>query len=65
MSDFEKELQEMIQQEADQPEVALPTLEEQKAIVAELKRLEEAGELTPEVLEAHFGQFNQKQAPIH
>ncbi|MGR2769030.1 ATPase [Photobacterium ganghwense] len=35
-----------------EPELPIPTLEEQKAIVAELKRLEDAGELTPEVLEA-------------
>ncbi|MUI54423.1 restriction endonuclease subunit S [Aliivibrio fischeri] len=66
MSDFEKELQEMVQQEADKPEEALPSIEEQKAIVAELKRLEEAGELTPEVLEAHFGKFSaDDRAPIH
>lgn len=66
MSDFEKELQEMVQQEADKPEEAFPSIEEQKAIVAELKRLEEAGELTPEVLEAHFGKFSaDNNAPIH
>ncbi|MFA1560555.1 chromosome partitioning protein ParA [Aliivibrio fischeri] len=66
MSDFEKELQEMVQQEVDKPEEALPSIEEQKAIVAELKRLEEAGELTPEVLEAHFGKFSaDDSAPIH
>lgn len=66
MSDFEKELQEMVQQESEKPEVAFPSMDEQKAIVAELKRLEEAGELTPEVLEAHFGKFNKNDnAPIH
>ncbi|BEU04523.1 hypothetical protein OAG1_33230 [Agarivorans sp. OAG1] len=34
-----------------EPELPVPSMEEQKKIVAELKRLEEAGELTPEVLE--------------
>ncbi|PSU35753.1 ATPase [Photobacterium lutimaris] len=34
-----------------EPELAIPSIEEQKRIVEELKRLEEAGELTPEVLE--------------
>ncbi|OAN11524.1 ATPase [Photobacterium jeanii] len=33
-----------------EPELPIPSVEEQKAIVAELKRLEEAGELTPEIL---------------
>ncbi|WP_305408108.1 ATPase [Photobacterium leiognathi] len=37
--DFEKE-----------PELPIPEIDEQKKIVAELKRLEEAGELTPEIL---------------
>ncbi|HIF9171802.1 ATPase [Photobacterium damselae] len=35
-----------------EPELPIPTLEEQKKIVAELKRLEESGELTPEILHA-------------
>ncbi|MGY5450423.1 ATPase [Agarivorans sp. MS3-6] len=35
-----------------EPELPIPSMEEQKAVVAELKRLEEAGELTPEILEA-------------
>lgn len=35
-----------------EPELPIPSMEEQKRIVAELKRLEEAGELTPEILEA-------------
>ena len=66
MSDVEKELQDMVQQESDKPEVALPSIEEQKAIVAELKRLEEAGELMPEILDVHFGKFNaDDEAPIH
>ncbi|MGF1758555.1 ATPase [Photobacterium sagamiensis] len=34
-----------------EPELPIPSMEEQKRIVAELKRLEEAGELTPEILE--------------
>ncbi|MCW8328600.1 ATPase [Photobacterium sp. SDRW27] len=34
-----------------EPELAIPSIDEQKRIVAELKRLEEAGELTPEILE--------------
>lgn len=66
MSDFEKELEQMSQQMADEPEVKLPSMEEQKAIAAELKRLEEAGELTPEVLEQYFGQFyNKSDTPVH
>lgn len=39
MSDFEKELEMMSQEMGDEPEVALPSLEEQKAIAAELKNL--------------------------
>ncbi|MGF1908772.1 restriction endonuclease subunit S [Vibrio kasasachensis] len=66
MNDFEKELEKMSQEMVNEPEVALPSIEEQKAIAAELKRLEEAGELTPEVLEQYFGQFYTKSdAPIH
>ncbi|WP_117232574.1 restriction endonuclease subunit S [Vibrio maerlii] len=66
MSDFEKELEAMVAETADEPEVALPSIEEQKAIVAEFKKLEAEGKLTPEVLEAHFGQFNKKNdKPIH
>ncbi|MDO6683924.1 MULTISPECIES: ATPase [unclassified Agarivorans] len=34
-----------------EPELPVPSMEDQKKIVAELKRLEEAGELTPEILE--------------
>ncbi|MDX1302173.1 ATPase [Photobacterium sp.] len=34
-----------------EPELPIPSIEEQKRIVAELKRLEDAGELTPEILE--------------
>ena len=66
MSDFEKELELMSQQISEEPEVALPSIDEQKKIAAELKRLEAAGELTPEVLEQYFGQFYAKSdAPVH
>lgn len=66
MSDFEKELEAMTVEMGDEPEVKLPSMEEQKKIAAELKKLEEAGELTPEVLEQYFGQFNNKSnTPIH
>lgn len=37
-----------------EPELAIPSIEEQKKIVAELKRLEEAGQLTPELLEEYM-----------
>jgi hypothetical protein len=66
MSDFEKELEQMSQEAGAEDEVALPTLEEQKSVVAELKRLEAEGKLTPEVLEKHFGKYNKKSTkPIH
>jgi len=66
MSDFEKELEQMSQEMANEPEVKLPSLEEQKAVVAELKRLEAEGKLTPEVLEEHFGKFYTKtDTPVH
>ncbi|MFD2178084.1 ATPase [Veronia pacifica] len=39
------------------PEVPLPSLDEQKKIAAELKELEEKGELTPEILEKYFGKI--------
>ncbi len=66
MSEFEKELELMAQDAGDEEEVKFPSLEEQKAIVAELKKLEAEGKLTPEVLEKHFGQFNKKPSkPIH
>ncbi|BBL91862.1 chromosome segregation ATPase [Vibrio rotiferianus] len=57
----------MISQEAAQePEVKLPSLDEQKQIAAELKKLEAEGKLTPEVLEQYFGKFNQKNSvPVH
>lgn len=38
-----------------EPDIPLPSLEEQKRIAAELKALEEKGELTPEILEKYFG----------
>jgi restriction endonuclease S subunit len=66
MSDFDKELAEMMKQEQEKEEIQLPSIDEQKAIVAELKRLETQGELTPEILEAHFGKFYANtDAPIH
>ncbi|HHX8435232.1 TPA: restriction endonuclease subunit S [Vibrio diabolicus] len=66
MNDFEKELEQISQEAAQEPEVKLPSLEEQKAIVAELKKLEAEGKLTPKVLEQHFGKFNQKNSvPVH
>ncbi len=66
MSDFEKDLEQMSQEMGDEPEIALPTLEEQKAIVDELKRLEAEGKLTPEVLEEHFGKFyTETGKPVH
>lgn len=66
MSDFEQQLQAMSEEANQEPEVKLPSLEEQKQIAAELKKLEAEGKLTPEVLEHYFGQFAQKGgAPIH
>ncbi|KJY84572.1 chromosome partitioning protein ParA [Vibrio galatheae] len=66
MSDFEKDLEQMSQEMSNEPEVALPSIEEQKAIAAELKQLEAEGKLTPEVLEQYFGKFYAKSdAPVH
>ncbi|EEY99988.1 chromosome segregation ATPase [Vibrio sp. RC586] len=66
MNDFEKELELMSQQIAEEPETKLPSLEEQKAIAEKLKQLEAEGKLTPEVLEAYFGQYYVKaETPIH
>ncbi|HHP0462258.1 TPA: restriction endonuclease subunit S [Vibrio harveyi] len=66
MNDFEKELELISQEAGDEPEVKLPSLEEQQKIVAELKKLEAEGKLTPEVLEQYFGKFNQKNSvPVH
>ncbi|MGL6260844.1 restriction endonuclease subunit S [Vibrio sp. WXL103] len=65
MSDFDKELELMSQEMGDEPEVKLPTMEEQKQIAAELKKLEEEGKLTPEVLEEYFGKFYAKATPVH
>lgn len=65
MNLFEQELEALSAQENDVEE-ALPTLEQQKQIVAELKSLEAKGELTPEVLEEYFGKFYAKtDAPVH
>lgn len=49
MHDLNLSLPEDIEKE---PELPIPELDEQKKIVAELKRLEAAGELTPEILQA-------------
>ncbi|AQW59978.1 restriction endonuclease subunit S [Vibrio owensii] len=66
MNDFEKELELISQEAGDEPEVKLPSLEEQQEIVAELKKLEAEGKLTPEILEQYFGKFNQKSSvPVH
>lgn len=66
MNDFEKELELLSQEAGDEPEVKLPSLEEQQEIVAELKKLEAEGKLTPEILEQYFGKFNQKSSvPVH
>ncbi|NLS11747.1 restriction endonuclease subunit S [Vibrio sp. SM6] len=66
MKEFEQELEAMAQELTQEPEVALPSLEEQKAIAAELRRLEEEGKLTPEILEHYFGKFSEKgTTPIH
>ncbi len=66
MSDFEKEMAELTQDMQETPEEQLPSLEEQKAVVAKLKELEAKGELTAEVLEKHFGKFYAKtDNPIH
>lgn len=66
MSDFEKELEQMVEDEQGVEEEQLPSLEEQRAIVAKLKQLEAEGKLTQEVLEEHFSKFfNEKDAPVH
>ncbi|MGF1767971.1 ATPase [Enterovibrio makurazakiensis] len=52
MIDLENLMKDAPQREPDLP---LPSLEDQKRIAAELKALEEKGELTPEVLEKYFG----------
>ncbi|CAH0535185.1 hypothetical protein VST7929_02846 [Vibrio stylophorae] len=64
MKSFEDELKAL--EMSDEPEVALPSLDEQRTIVEKLKALEAKGELTPEVLEAHFAQFYaENDAPVH
>ncbi|NOE83756.1 restriction endonuclease subunit S [Vibrio cholerae] len=66
MNDFEKVLELMSQQVAEEPETQLPSLDEQKAIAEKLKQLEAEGKLTPEVLDAYFGQYYAKtETPIH
>lgn len=51
MIDLEDLIKNAPEREADLP---LPSMEEQKRIVAELKALEEKGELTPEILAQYF-----------
>ncbi|KUI98300.1 hypothetical protein [Vibrio sp. MEBiC08052] len=66
MNDFEQELAALAEQDGGQEEAKLPSLDEQKAIVAKLKELEAKGELTPEVLEAYFGQYAADAGvPVH
>lgn len=66
MSDFEKEIEEFSLNMGDEPEVKLPSLDEQKAVVEKLKKLEAEGKLTPEALEEHFGQFYKENTnPVH
>jgi len=65
MSGFEKELEQMVEDQLGQEE-KLPSLDEQRAIVAKLKRLENEGKLTQEVLEEHFSQFfDENDKPVH
>ncbi|MCL9780602.1 restriction endonuclease subunit S [Vibrio sp. S4M6] len=66
MTEFEKELQAISEQAESEPEVKLPTMDEQKQVVAKLKELEAKGELTPEVLETYFGKFYaDTDKPVH
>ncbi|CAM3637054.1 hypothetical protein VA7868_03759 [Vibrio aerogenes CECT 7868] len=67
MSDFDKALEDMAAQAPEKKEeVKLPSLEEQKEVVAKLKQLEAEGKLTPEVLESFFGQFaDDADVPVH
>ncbi|MCL9773826.1 restriction endonuclease subunit S [Vibrio methylphosphonaticus] len=66
MSDFEKELEAMSTQTEGEPEVSLPSIEEQREIAQKLKQLEAEGKLTPEILEQYFGKFSDKNAaPLH
>ncbi|MFA0087722.1 restriction endonuclease subunit S [Vibrio sp. 10N.261.51.F12] len=66
MSDFEKELELMSSQTDGEPEVSLPSIEEQREIAEKLKQLEAEGKLTSEILEQYFGKFNDKNsAPLH
>ncbi|SHO54625.1 chromosome partitioning protein ParA [Vibrio quintilis] len=67
MSDLEKALEEMAGQAPEKKEeVKLPSIEEQKEVVAKLKQLEAEGKLTQEVLENYFGQFaDDADVPVH
>ncbi len=46
---------------SSEPDRPLPSLEEQKRIVATLKALEEKGELTPEHLDHFFGEPKEQE----
>lgn len=66
MSDFEKDLAAMTEEVVSEPEVKLPSLEEQREIVAKLKELEAEGKLTPEIMEEYFGKFSEEGTkPVH
>ncbi len=66
MSDLEIELAAIHEEVSSEPEVKLPSLEEQRQIVAKLKELEAEGKLTPEVMEEYFSKFSEKGSkPIH
>ncbi|MGL4735641.1 MAG: ATPase [Enterovibrio sp.] len=45
---------------SSEPDLPLPTLDEQKKIVAHLKALEAKGELTDEILAHYFGVVTKK-----
>ncbi|MCE0495250.1 restriction endonuclease subunit S [Vibrio salinus] len=66
MSDFEKELEQIAEDQQGVEEEKLPSLEEQRAIVAKLKQLEAEGKLTEEVLAEHFSKFyDENGSPVH
>lgn len=58
MLDLENLMKNAPERETDMP---LPSIEEQKRIVAELKALEERNELTPEILAKYFGSQSNKE----
>ncbi len=62
MNDFEQELKAMEDEAAN--EIPLPSIEEQRAIVAKLKSLEEKGELTPEVMAEFFADYSNESNKV-